>query len=103
MSTTIHYVYIVSVLENCTFTNKFLNKVKKLVKFVLPSPVVPLRSTDKALAANFASGMGPCTGIFKHLLRVTTHPQFLVLAWDNTVYSMILLSLILTSFPQVPV
>ena len=32
------------------------------------------------LAANFASGMGPCTGIvepFKHLLRVTAHPHFL--------------------------
>ena len=47
----------------------------------------PLRSTDEAtmrytLAANFASGVGPCTGIvepFKHLLRVTTHPHFLAL------------------------
>ena len=31
------------------------------------------------LAVNFASGVGPCTGIFepfKHLLRVTAHPQF---------------------------
>ena len=34
------------------------------------------------LAVYFASGVGPCTRIvepFKHLLRVTAHPQFLVL------------------------
>ena len=34
------------------------------------------------LAVYFASGVGPCTGIvetFKHLLRVTVHPQFLTL------------------------
>ena len=47
----------------------------------------PRRSTDEAmmrytLAANFASGMGPCMGIvepFKHLLCVTAHPHFLAL------------------------
>ena len=46
------------------------------------------------LAANFASGVGPCMGMvepFKHLLRVTAHPHFLALelralARDNTVY-----------------
>ena len=50
------------------------------------------------LAANFASGVGPCGGIvepFKCLLHVTAHPQFLAvelqapmgpsLAQDNTV------------------
>ena len=44
------------------------------------------------MAANFASGVGPCAGIvesFKHLLRVTAHPQILVLelqaAMDNAV------------------
>ena len=79
MSTTIHYVYIVSVLENYTFTNKFLDTVKKLVKFMLPSPAVPLRSTDKALTANFASGMGPCLGTFKYLLSVIAHTQILAL------------------------
>ena len=33
------------------------------------------------LAANFASGVGPCMGIvepFKHLLHVTAHPHILV-------------------------
>ena len=40
------------------------------------------RSIRDWLAANFVSGMGPCTGIvqpFKHLLRATAHPQFLML------------------------
>ena len=40
------------------------------------------RSIRYTLAANFASGMGVCTeivGLFKHLFRVTAHPQFLVL------------------------
>lgn len=50
------------------------------------------------LEANFASGMGACTGIvkpFRHLLRATAHSQLLVLelqsckctwalTWDNT-------------------
>ena len=34
------------------------------------------------LGVYFVSGVGPCTGIvepFKHLLRVTAHPQFLAL------------------------
>ena len=40
--------------------------------------------TDDAspMAANFASGVGPCVGIiepFKHILRVTAHPQILAL------------------------
>ena len=43
----------------------------------------PQRSMDETtirytLAANFASGVGPCTGIvesFKHLLCVTAHPH----------------------------
>ena len=47
----------------------------------------PRQSMDETtmqypLAANFTSRAGPCTGIvepFKHLLCVTTHPQFLVL------------------------
>ena len=40
------------------------------------------RSIQYTLAVNFASGMGACAGIvepFKHLLRVTAFPQFLVL------------------------
>ena len=68
----------------------------------------PWQSMDEAmmqvdsvpLAANFASGVGPCGGIvepFKHLLHATAHPQFLALEVqapmgtcpDNTV-SMIL-------------
>ena len=47
----------------------------------------PERNTDKVmmrytLAANLASGVGPCTGIVepsKHLLSVTAHPHFLAL------------------------
>jgi len=40
--------------------------------------------TDDAcpMAANFASGVGPCVGIvepFKHILCVTAHPQILAL------------------------
>ena len=34
------------------------------------------------MAANFASGVGPCVGIvesFNHILRVTAHPQILAL------------------------
>ena len=34
------------------------------------------------MAANFASGVGPCVGTvepFKHVLRVTAHPQVLAL------------------------
>ena len=43
-----------------------------------------LRRTDDAspMAANFASGVGPCMGIvepFKHVLRVTAHLQILAL------------------------
>ena len=36
------------------------------------------RSIRYTLAAYFASGMGACARTFKHLLRVTAHPQFLV-------------------------
>ena len=39
------------------------------------------KSIRYPLAANSESGVGPCTGIvnpFKHLLRATAHPQFLV-------------------------
>ena len=42
------------------------------------------------MAANFASGVGPCAGIvepFKQVLRVTTHPQILALEqahWSPT-------------------
>ena len=40
------------------------------------------RSIRYTLAGNFASGVGVCTeivGLFKHLFRVTAHPQFRVL------------------------
>ena len=73
-------------------------------KCTRPSPALPYCKRREAgrgagneanLAANFASGMGTCTGIvqpFKHLLRTTAHPQILclncecpwVLYWDNT-------------------
>ena len=39
------------------------------------------RSIQERLSVNFGSGVGTCTGIvglFKHLLEVTAHPQFLV-------------------------
>ena len=37
------------------------------------------RSIWYTLAANFTFWVGACTELFKHLLCVTTHPQFLVL------------------------
>ena len=62
-------------------------RVGQLCSTTLLSPLSgwPWWSTDEAtmrytLAANFASGVGPCMGIvepFKHLLRVTAHPHFL--------------------------
>ena len=67
------------------------------------------------LAVYFASGVGPCTGLvepFKLLLRVTTHPQFLVLElrcpwaldWDNTVYEISVAKiLVLINFGRVNV